>query len=707
MSLSGRVTLLAAAAILGATSGAPPIVATGSAVQNAPGQPFRTAANYVRVDVYATAKGVPVLDLDRSDFIVTEDGVPQPLDAFERILVRGGTPSNERRPQTVAESRALVAASRARLFVLFLDVNHVEMESSRSIRQPLVSALEQMIGPDDLVAVMTPEMSAADVTFDRSPESIERLLSRHWDWGERAREQKRTPREESFQACYPGLGPRPSCQEDDRGVADEMIERFREQETLEALDNLVDHLRDMRDERKAVLVISDGWRLFEPNPSLARRVNCNVPMTMNPIDPATGRRTTKPRQPGTDADLMTCEADRMEAAQLNNEAVFRTLLDRANRSNVSFYSVDPRGLVVFDTPIDNPRTGRSQAVPSIAEDATRLRARQSALRDMAAATDGLAVLNSNDLQGGLTRIAADLSSYYLLSYYSTGKLDGKFHAINVRVTRPGVEVRARRGYLAATMAEVQTAVAAPRGAGTAAAPSATLATAVSGIAASARDMRLKVAAASAWPDGRSPRWWVAGEVNGDEAWRRGGQVIATLSTPTGDSVTTARTTIPAGARSFRLSLAGPPSLAAGEYSVQVRAQPAQSDAAAELVSAAAALVAMPGTSGAVLSRRGVSTGNKDVPAVDVRFRRSERLRADLVDVPATAVTARLVDRNGKELPVPVNLEPLTDDDGVRWQSVQFVLAPLAVGDYVIEIIRRATDGSGTPEATLVPFRIVP
>ena len=47
----------------------------------------------------------------------------------------------------------------------------------------------------------------------------------------------------------------------------------------------------------------------------------------------------------------------MAAAQLNNEAVFRTLLDRANRSNVSFYSVDPRGLVVFDTRLTTPAPG--------------------------------------------------------------------------------------------------------------------------------------------------------------------------------------------------------------------------------------------------------------------------------------------------------------------------------------------------------------
>ena len=170
-----------------------------------------------------------------------------------------------------------------------------------------------------------------------------------------------------------------------------MIERFREQETLEALDDLVDRLRDLRDERKAVLVISDGWRLFTPNSSLARRVNCRTPMTINPVDPTTGRVSLKPRDPGTGADLTTCEADRMAAASLDNDTFFRTLVGRANRSNVSFYTVDPRGLVVFDTPIDNPRTGLSKAIPSIVEDAARLRARQDSLRDMAAATDGLAV----------------------------------------------------------------------------------------------------------------------------------------------------------------------------------------------------------------------------------------------------------------------------------------------------------------------------
>ena len=56
----------------------------------------------------------------------------------------------------------------------------------------------------------------------------------------------------------------------------------------------------------------------------------------------------------------------------------------------------------------------------------------------------------------MRRLAADLTSYYLIGYSSTNaKLDGGFRTIKVRVSRPGVEVRARHGYRAATAAELR------------------------------------------------------------------------------------------------------------------------------------------------------------------------------------------------------------------------------------------------------------
>jgi hypothetical protein len=143
----------------------------------------------------------------------------------------------------------------------------------------------------------------------------------------------------------------------------------------------------------------------------------------------------------------------MELAMVDHARLFRDLFGEANRANVSFYTIDPRGLPAFDTPIN-------AALP-LAADHAQLRNRQESLRVLAINTDGLALLNSNDLRAQMRRMAEDLTSYYLMGYYSTNdKLDGKFRSIKVRSKRPGVEVRSRRGYSAPTLEDVTKARAA-------------------------------------------------------------------------------------------------------------------------------------------------------------------------------------------------------------------------------------------------------
>ncbi len=91
-------------------------------------------------------------------------------------------------------------------------------------------------------------------------------------------------------------------------------------------------------------------------------------------------------------------------------------------------------------------------------DAAWLRERYNGLRDMAAQTDGEAVLDTNDISGAMKKVFADVGSYYLLSYYSTNpKLDGRFRRIRVEVKRQDVQVRSRPGYLAPTEAEARAA----------------------------------------------------------------------------------------------------------------------------------------------------------------------------------------------------------------------------------------------------------
>ena len=109
--------------------------------------------------------------------------------------------------------------------------------------------------------------------------------------------------------------------------------------------------------------------------------------------------------------------------------------------------------------------------------------------------------------------------------------------------------------------------------------------------------------------------------------------------------------------------------------------------------------------GVVFFRRGPTTGNKEVPTADIRFRRSDTLRLLVPASPAMAAeSARLLDRTGKALAVPVTVMASPESDGSRWLSGEALLAPLAPGDYLVEIVATI---AGAQKRTLTAFRVVP
>jgi VWFA-related protein len=78
------------------------------------------------------------------------------------------------------------------------------------------------------------------------------------------------------------------------------------------------------------------------------------------------------------------------------------------------------------------------------------------LRTLADNSGGRAIVNQNRFDRALEQIVRDASAYYLLGYTSTHAAnDGKFREIKVRVTRRGLDVRARKGYWALTAEEAR------------------------------------------------------------------------------------------------------------------------------------------------------------------------------------------------------------------------------------------------------------
>jgi hypothetical protein len=221
---------------------------------------------------------------------------------------------------------------------------------------------------------------------------------------------------------------------------------------------LITHLGGLRDERKFVVLLSEGWVQFRQNDTLGAILEPGSIPSLPAVGGSSGRALTGTVKAETyDRGFESCERERVRLAFIDHQLEIRQLAQRANRANVTFFAIDPRGLAAFDDSIGPLRP----AIPP--KDRERMAYRQGGLRELALNTDGAVVLNTNDVKGGVARIMAGLDAYYLMQYYSTNtKLDGRFRTISVRVTRPGVQVRARRGYLAPTEEEARAAGAATK-----------------------------------------------------------------------------------------------------------------------------------------------------------------------------------------------------------------------------------------------------
>jgi hypothetical protein len=103
-------------------------------------------------------------------------------------------------------------------------------------------------------------------------------------------------------------------------------------------------------------------------------------------------------------------------------------------------------------------------------------------------------------------------------------------------------------------------------------------------------------------------------------------------------------------------------------------------------------------------RRGPSTGTAYVQTADSNFRRVDRLRVSVSLGTAPAeLSARLLDRRGQALGVPVTIEARAEG-GLHVAVADATLASLAPGDYLVEL---TLGEGGTRHIIVVAFRIVP
>src|SRR5262245_16015627 len=146
---------------------------------------------------------------------------------------------------------------------------------------------------------------------------------------------------------------------------------------------------------------------------------------------------------------------------------FKSVINSANRANVSVYTVDSAGLR-----IDSPNLEATREINALAqrrmnqvnrsqdpsgpmmkglernEDLLRLNP-HSGLGELADQTGGFLIRDTNDLSAGLRRIDEDMRTHYVLTYLPKNQeYDGRFRQISLKLSRPNLDLQTRKGYYA-------------------------------------------------------------------------------------------------------------------------------------------------------------------------------------------------------------------------------------------------------------------
>jgi len=405
--LVGLFVFVALAAVVAAQSQQPPS-------QTPPAQQtptFKAQVEFVEVDALVTdQQGQFVRNLSKEDFLVFEDGKRQTISTFSLVdipIERYDRPLFSPRP-IERDVQSNERPFDGRVYVVILDDLHVAAQRTARVRTAARQFIEQRLGANDLMAVIFTGGRSQDAQEFTSNKrlllnAVDKFVGQKLDSAVITRNQEYF-RQRDIGASGPINDP------------DEQERVFKTRSTLTSLRQVADWFGGVHGRRKTMLFFSEG------------------------IDYDLTDLIRSPDQPSSSASTIMSDIQ---------DAIAATA-----RSNVSIYSIDPRGLsdssedtigVSQFADNDDPVGGRGIGVSGLANE---LRVSQDSLRQLSDQSGGFAAVNRNDFGSAFERIVRDNSSYYVLAYYPpSDKRDGKFHRIEVRLAdRPGLVVRSRRGY---------------------------------------------------------------------------------------------------------------------------------------------------------------------------------------------------------------------------------------------------------------------
>ncbi len=380
---------------------------------------FRTGTNVVEVDVVVHDKnGRFVADLKPDDFEVSEGGKPQAIDLFYRVgngVAEAAAAPEPKPDEPIGAAAAPAPPHTPRFFIVVFDDDHLSPGGFKRVQAAALDLFEKQFQKGDVGGVLAGgKMANNRLTSDRE-ELIKavrdakpsgKAMSQVFD-------ERQWPRMSGVEAVA-------IHSHDDKTVLEEVYDRA------------------CQDEPDQCVRIDIHPLILEKAVTMSEAVNQTTNETlrtlaalMNGLARMDGRKTLLLLSEGFLAD---------ESWPFVQQAV-----GLAARAHATIYTLDARGLDCGLPSGDSVDPGTHDQNARMLE---QFDMGSDSVNSLAVDTGGFVVRNTNFFDQAVQRIVDDASNYYVLGYRPEAAPDGKFHKITVKLKRPGLTFRARKGYIA-------------------------------------------------------------------------------------------------------------------------------------------------------------------------------------------------------------------------------------------------------------------
>jgi VWFA-related protein len=462
-------TFTAILLFLTSTIGVPSSVLGQSQSKSEPQNPDKIVVERSEVILDAVVrdkKGRPVTNLTLADFTVYENGVRQQISSF-RLVTREDESSaamkpERSRPKTETKTAvpAALPAPGLKNSPAVIDNNpgavalvfdRLSPDGRARAHAAALAYIEQGLTPDDYVGVFIIDQRLKVLqTFTNDAQLIRKAID------QAAKESSSAYTDSTGQIIDLSKDYQAAVIADDiekRGQADILEGMGRANEARNVMNQPPAHSFRMRAIESAIRAAEGYEKLERDQQGYA---------TTNSLFAIINGMSTLPRRK---ALLFFSQGVAVSSTTAGN---FRAVISNANRASVSIYSIDAAGLraessdlllgqamiALGQRRITQASHGGDANLGAMTKDLERnedliRRNPASSLGQLADQTGGLFVSSTNDPGARLRQVNEDLHSYYLLSYSPTNRdYDGNFRQTSVSVSRPGLEVQARKGYFA-------------------------------------------------------------------------------------------------------------------------------------------------------------------------------------------------------------------------------------------------------------------